>query len=108
MYHEGTTLAIGVVFGCPTVVIAVVTFLVAVQRRTPGWALIATVVSAPFCLFVSGYPLVGSLGVGVLGSNLLGALTLRRLGPYAMVFWVPFVMLAAWLAARVLGQLSRV
>jgi hypothetical protein len=84
MPYEWSTIAIIAVFGWPAVVVALVTFLVAVRLRQPALAILATVVSAPFCLFVSGYPLVGWWGVVVLFSNLLGALAVRRgLGGYA-------------------------
>jgi hypothetical protein len=57
--HDWTTIAIGVVFGWPPIVAALVTFVVAVRLGRPFLAIVAILMSAPFCLFASEYPLVG-------------------------------------------------
>jgi hypothetical protein len=90
MFHHWTT----VVFGYPAVIGALLTFLAAVRLGRASLAVVAAVVSAPFCLFVSGYPIVGWWGLGVLCCNVLGVIALHRgAGGYSFLFWIPFVVL---------------
>lgn len=105
LHHDWPTIAIGAVFGWLAIAAALVTFVAAVWFGRPSLAFVATFISAPFCMFVSGYPRVGWWAIGVLASNLIGALALRLgWGRYSVSFWIPFVLLVWWLMAVVLGQ----
>ena len=105
LHNDWTTIAIGAVFGWPAVAAALVTLVAAVWLDRPSLAIVATLISAPFCLFVSGYPRVGWWAIGVLASNLIGALALRfGWGRFSVSFWIPFVLLVGWLMAVVFGQ----
>ena len=99
------TVAIIAVVGWPAVAAALVMFVAAAILGRPSLAFVATLISAPFCVFVSGYPRVGWWAIGVLASNLIGAVALRfGWGRYAFSFCIPFVLLAGWLMAVVLSQ----
>ena len=99
------TIAIIAVVGWPAVAAALVMFVAAAILVRPSLAFVATLISTPFCVFVSGYPRVGWWAIAVLSSNLVGALALRfGWGRYAVSFWIPFVLLVGWLMAVVLGQ----
>jgi hypothetical protein len=90
------------VFGWPAVIAALVVFGLALVLNARALAVIACLISAPFCLFVSGYPVIRGLGLLVLGTNVAGAIALwrhQRVG--AALLWTPFVMLAGLLAVFV-------
>jgi hypothetical protein len=104
-HHDWPTVAIGAVFGWPAIAAALVAFVGAVWFGRSSLAFVATLISAPFCMFVSGYPRVGWWAIGVLASNLIGAVALGfGWGRYAVWFWIPFVLLVGWLMAVVLSQ----
>jgi len=88
-----------IVFGFPAVVAALLTFSVAVALNSRGLAVIAALVSAPFCLWVSGYPVVRGLGWVALGLNVAGVVALWRRQRFAgAMLWSPFAMLAGAMA----------
>src|SRR5262245_11341650 len=93
-----------IVFGWPAVIAALLTFSVAVALSSRVLAVVAAIVSAPFCLWVSGYPIIRGLGLVALGLNVAGVVALSRRQRFAgAVLWSPFAMLAgavAILAAR--------
>jgi hypothetical protein len=59
LHHDWTTIAIAAVFGWPAIAAAQMAFVAAVRLGRPSLAIVATLISAPFCVFVSGYPRVG-------------------------------------------------
>jgi len=99
--HNWSTVA----FGWPAVITALAVFIVALLRRQTSLAVAAGILSAPFCLLVSGYPLIREWGLIVLSGNVFGVIALSRghVG-LAAASWLPFVALAGFLAVLVLRQ----
>lgn len=87
------------VFGWPAVVAAMAAFAVGVSQRRPRSIVAGTILAAPFCLDVSGYPAIRGLGLVVLAFTALAALAVRRgrvwLGAGLLV---PFAALAGFIA----------
>jgi hypothetical protein len=93
------------VMGWPAVGASLILFTAGLLGRRAGLTLAGSVVSAPFCLFVSGYPRIGLFGVAVLGLNFMSAWASRRGRPIvAGGLLLPFVVLVAIIAVTVLGQ----
>jgi hypothetical protein len=99
--HNWSTIA----FGWPAVITALALFIVALLLRRSSVAVVAGLLSAPFCVSVSGYPLIREVGLVVLGGNVIGVIALWRghLG-VAAASWLPFIALAGFLAILVLKQ----
>ena len=88
--------------GWPSVVAALFLYVVAVVSRSPRLGLVAALISAPFCVYVSAYPRVLGVGVLALCSNSFGVVALfrRRIG-WAALSWLPFTALAGFIASWV-------
>ena len=67
-----------VVFGWPSVVASIAVYAAAFLASRPWLAVVGAVLSASFCLFVSGYPKVGLLGLTALVSNCGAAWALTK------------------------------
>ena len=93
------------VMGWPAVVLGSLLYLAALVFRRPWLSLVAVVVWAPFCLYVSLYPRIQGLGLIALTGNVLSLVALRR-GRivWACVGLIPFILLAGFLAILVLQQ----
>src|SRR5215467_12728559 len=81
--------------GWKPVIAALIVFAVATAWKSPLTGIVACVLSAPTCLYISGYPRVGVIGVLVLACNAGGVYALvkgHRFG--AAVLWAPFSLLA--------------
>src|SRR4030095_4567783 len=88
-----------IVFGWPAVATALLTFTLAVSLNSRGLAVVAALVSAPFCLCVSGDPVIRGLGWVALGLNVAGVVALWRRQRFASaMLWSPFAMLAGAVA----------
>ena len=93
------------VMGWPAVGVSLIVFATGLISRRSGLVLAGSVVSAPFCLFVSGYPRIGAFGLVVLGLNFLSVWASRQGRPLvAGALVLPFVVLAGIIAATVLRQ----
>jgi hypothetical protein len=83
------------VVGWKPVMVALVLFVMATAWKSRTLAVVACTLSAPTCLYVSGYARVGVVGLLVLACNAAGVFALfrsQRAG--ALMFWVPFALLA--------------
>lgn len=79
------------------------TYLTALMLRRLWLGVVATALSAPFCLWVSGYPAIRWVSLLVLGCNVIGLVALqRRERIVAALCWSPFALLAGLLAVKVL------
>ena len=67
-----------VVVGWPSVVASIAVYAAAFLASRPWLAVVGAALSAPFCLFVSGYPKVGLLGLTALVSNCGAAWALTK------------------------------
>ena len=93
------------VMGWSAVGISLVVFAAGLLNQRSGLVLAGSVVSTPFCFFVSGYPRIRAFGLVVLGFNFLSAWASRRGRPIvAGALMLPFVVLVGFFAAAVLGQ----
>lgn len=93
------------IMGWPAVGVSMCLFVAGLFGRRPGLVLAGSLVSAPFCLFVSAYPRIGLVGLVVLGSNFVSAWASRRNRPMlAAGSMLPFVVLVSVLAVAALGQ----
>ena len=91
-----------VVFGWPSVVASIAVYAAAFLARRPWLAVVGAALSAPFCLFVSGYPKVGLLGLTALVSNCGAAWALsRRQRRVAGILLLPFLLVAAFVGYAV-------
>jgi hypothetical protein len=91
--------------GWPAVVIALFAYLIALILRRPWLGVVAASISAPFCLYVSLYPRVLGLGLVTLACNFLGSMALsRQRMTLAAMCWLPFILLAGFIASWVLQQ----
>jgi hypothetical protein len=99
-----------VVFGWPFVALAAALFCAALFSERSWPAFVAAALAAPFCLFVSAYPIpIGRFGGPIaLVSNFLSAWLLhRQRRNIAFAFLVPFLAVAAIFALLVIGQSAR-
>jgi hypothetical protein len=81
--------------GWKPVMFALIVFAVATAWKSPGIGVIAWLLSAPTCLFVSGYPRVGVIGLLLLACNAGGVYALLRGHRFgAGMLWAPFGLLA--------------
>ncbi len=93
------------VMGWPAVGVSLIMFVAGLLSRRPGLVLAASVISTPFCLYVSAYPAIRAFGLAVLGLNFLSAWASRRGRPIlAGALVLPFVVLAGVIARTVLEQ----
>jgi hypothetical protein len=93
------------VFGLPAVMTALLVYGVAVLLRQRALSVAALLLSAPFCLWISGYPKIRHLGLLILITNLIGVIALWRGQRFAaVVMWVPFLMIAGSLAFLVMRR----
>jgi len=89
----------------PSVIAALAMFIVAVAINSRALGMAAAAVSAPFCLWVSGYPVVRGLGYVALAANVAGIVALSRGQRFAAaMLWAPFAMLAGGLALLIFGH----
>src|SRR5262245_3916276 len=79
-------------------VLALAPFGVAFKLNSTSLALLATTLSAPFCEFVSGYPIVGQLAWAALIGNILAACFMRRRRDVAFAALTPFAAICVFLA----------
>ena len=93
------------VMGWPAVGVSVILFTAGLFNQRPGLVLAASVISTPFCLYVSAYPAIRFWGLVVLALNFLSVWALRRgLSIVAGTLVLPFVMLAGTIARAVLEE----
>ena len=94
-----------VVFGWPSVFASIAAYAAAFLTSRPWLAAVGAVLSAPFCLFVSGYPKVGLLGLTALVSNCGAAWALRRRqSRVAGILLLPFLSVAGFVGYAVLSE----
>jgi len=98
-----------VIFGWPAVFLAVAAFGVALLTPRTWMGFIGASLAAPFCLFVSGYPLFHRAGQVALAANVLAAYLLHR-GRRDMAFTLllPFMMIVTVLAVFALRDIRLV
>ena len=93
------------VMGWPAVGVSLIVFAAGLLSQRPKWVLAGSVISTPFCLYVSLYPGIRFFGLAVLSLNFLSWWASRRGRPLAAAaLVVPFVVLAGVVAAAVLRQ----
>jgi hypothetical protein len=93
------------VMGWPAVGVSLIVFATGLFSQRPGLVLAGSVISTPFCLYVSAYPSIRLWGLAVLGLNFLSAWASRRGRPIvAGTLVLPFVVLAGTIARAVLEQ----
>ena len=93
------------VMGWPAVGASLIVFAAGLLSQRAGLVLAGSVISTPFCLYVSLYPASRVFGLAVLGLNFLSAWASRRGRPIvAGALVLPLVVLAVTLARAVLGQ----
>jgi hypothetical protein len=95
-----------IVFGWPAVGAAAIAFALAFLTRHE-WAFLGAAAAAPFCLYVSLYPIpVGRFGGPVaLAANVAAAMLLRRGRPIAAAACLtPFIVVATVFAMLVINQ----
>ena len=81
--------------------VALVVFALATATRSRILGVVACVLSAPTCFWISGYPAVSVMGLAVLACNVAGVFALfrgQRFG--AATLWMPFALLAVVLGVR--------
>jgi len=85
-------------FSWPAVVLAGVAYVAAFLTARTWLAFIGALVVAPFCVFVSGYPLFHRVALIALGANFVAAWLLHRGRPdIALAALVPVMMIIATL-----------
>lgn len=90
--------------GWPGVLFSLSVMAAAFLANSYRLTIVGALLSAPFLLYVSGYPRIGVLGVLVLACNLLAAWLLKRERPWlAVLFIAPYIGLATWIAYLVVA-----
>ena len=84
--------------GWSGVILALLSFSVALKYRSTALGLLAAVLSAPFCRFVNGYPIVGAFSWAALAGNFIAACVLRRRPDVAFAALTPFAIICVFLA----------
>jgi hypothetical protein len=93
------------VMGWPAVGVSLILFAAGLFSQRPGLVLAGSVMSTPFCLYVSAYPAIRFWGLAVLALNFLSVWASRRGRPIvAGALVLPFVVLAGTLARFVVAQ----
>jgi len=93
------------IFGWPGVLLAMLTYGLALASRRAAVAYAAAALSAPFLLYASGYPRIHVMGLAVLAANIAAAVLIaRRRAGLAALLLVPYVALTSWIASLVLSQ----
>jgi hypothetical protein len=83
------------VVGWKPVMAALILFAVATAWRARTLGVVACVLSAPTCVWMSGYPTVRFMGLLVLACNAAGVFALFRGQRFAAAaMWLPFATLA--------------
>jgi hypothetical protein len=91
--------------GWPAVGVSLIVFAAGLLGRRPGLVLAGSVISTPFCLYISAFPAIRVFGLAVLGLNFLSVWASRRGRPLvAGALVLPFVVLAGALATAVLNN----
>ena len=94
-----------IVFGWPAVTASVLFYVTALAKQRAWLAVLAALISAPFCVYASGIPIIRGFGFAVLALNLASAAALRRRRlVLAGVCLRPYMTLAAFLAMLTLAQ----
>ena len=97
------------VVGWPAVAAAVAAFSLAFFTTRTWFGFIGAAFAAPFCLFVSGYPLFHWGGLVALAANFVAAYLLYRGRPdVAFTALVPFMMIVTVLAVFTLRDITLV
>ena len=95
-----------VIFGWPAVLLAVAAFGAALLTPRAWLGLIGASLAAPFCVFVSGYPLFHRAGQIALAANFLAAYLLHRgRRDVAFTLLLPFLMIVTVLAVFALRDI---
>jgi hypothetical protein len=93
------------VMGWPAVGASLIAFAAGLGFQRPKLVFAGSIISTPFCLYVSGYPRIGFFGLAVLTLNFMSAWASWRGRPLvAAVLLLPFVLLAGSLARAALKQ----
>ncbi len=94
-----------VVFGWPSILLAIVLSVIGVAKRSPLLLVVSAVIASPFSLYLGGSPRVGWLGfmipVLLLGASI--AVRYRRV-EIAWLLLVPIVVVVGWVASLVMGE----
>lgn len=77
---------------------AFVAFAAALFTTSKRWGLLAALIAAPFCFFVTGYPMFRWAGWVAFAANFLSASLARRRREIAFAALVPFMMIVTLLA----------
>ena len=95
-----------VVFGWPAALLAATAFGVALATPRAWLGFVGASLAAPFCVFVSGYPLFGWTAQVALAANFLAAYLLHRgRRDVAFTLLLPFMIIVTVLAVFALRDI---
>jgi hypothetical protein len=86
--------------------IALAVFGVSFARQSTGIGLAGATLSAPFCVFASGYPLLGGLAWTALIGNIVAACLMHRRRDVAFAALTPFAALCIFLTVLALRGIT--
>ena len=86
--------------------LALVTFGVAFRVQSTVVGVLATTISVPFCGFVGGYPIIGSLAWLALTGNIVAACLVHRRRDVAFAALTPFAAICVFLAVLALRGIT--
>jgi len=89
-------------------VIALALFGAAFALESTALGAAGAAASAPFCLFVSGYPILGNIAWTALLGNIIAAVLMRRRRDVAFAALTPFAAICIFLAVLALRGITLV
>src|SRR5262245_66272728 len=88
--------------------IALALFAVSFARQSTGFGLAGATLSAPFCVFASGYPILGVLGWAALIGNIVAACLMCHRRDVAFAALTPFAALCVFLVVLAMRGITLV
>jgi hypothetical protein len=97
-----------IALGWPAVIVSFLLTLLAIARSSSKFAVTGALFALPFMLYLFATPRFRLVALAAFGSHLAAAYALRRRSrTVAFMLFLPFVCLAAFVAALVVNQWTR-
>ena len=88
--------------------LALIAFGLAFRFRSTALGVVATTISAPFCRFVGGYPILGIVAWAALIGNIVAACLIHRRRDVAFAALTPFAAMCVFLGVLAIRGITLV